>query len=89
MMEHIDALDPLIHQPTRLRLLAALSKPSEAVSFQALMEQAGLVVRERRLAVSGFAVTWVALTPTGRGALARHLAQVCAVRELMSKQEEH
>jgi DNA-binding MarR family transcriptional regulator len=89
------ALDPLIHAPARLRLMAALSVVSEA-EFATLREHLGVsdsvlskhlaalaeagYVTTRKSTHRGRRTTWVALTGVGRRALTRHAA---ALRELL------
>lgn len=103
MMAHIDALDPFLHQPTRL-LLCWLAQQSEAASYETILEQQhlkpsalsievkgleqrGIVTVERRLKGRN-ATAWVALTPKGREALSRHMQHLLAALELSSPREE-
>lgn len=103
MLAHIDALDPFIHQPTQLRLLAELSTQATAVSFRTLMERlplrsSALSMQRTLLEQAGltvtekrlkgrFAETWIGITPAGREALARHLDHLCAALALSFGQE--
>jgi|SRR5579871_1365207 len=93
-MAHIDALDPFIHQPTRLLLLAYLAKQHEAVSFQTLLERlqmrrSNLSIQLKLLEQKGlldvtkrregrYRKTMVALTPAGREAITQHMTHVLA-----------
>jgi DNA-binding MarR family transcriptional regulator len=87
MMAHANMLDPLVHQPTRLRLLVLLAKQQQAVRIQTLIEQlrlntSNLSLHLARLRVAGLIETrrskrWyaemsVALTPTGSETFARY-----------------
>ena len=104
MMEHIDALDSLIRQSTRLRLLAFLARQTEAVSFQTLLERMGLhtsnlSIHLTRLERAGMLVTekrakgrypetTVAMTPAGRAAFSQHMGHLRAMLDLMETEEE-
>ncbi|MEV2257910.1 transcriptional regulator [Streptomyces anulatus] len=83
------ALDGVIHHPTRLTLVAFLSACDEAefaavrdgcqVSDSALSKNASALeaagyLNVRKGHVGKRPRTWLSLTPTGRQALARHLA---------------
>lgn len=86
--------DELMHQPHRLRICVILSA-AETVSFQALCDElaVGVPTLSKQLKIltdagyvtttktrgRGRPATWAALTATGRGALAGHLA---ALRQL-------
>ncbi|ADB49027.1 transcriptional regulator [Conexibacter woesei] len=89
-------LDPLIHPPARLRLMTMLSAVSEAefatlrdrldVSDSVLSKHIATLVgagyvKSRKGVRVGRRTTWVALTPPGSRALARHVA---ALRELIA-----
>ncbi|MFB7912067.1 transcriptional regulator [Kitasatospora sp. NPDC056076] len=85
------AFDELIHQPTRLAVVAFLSGCAEA-EFRAVREGCGVsesalskvaatleaasYVRLRRGYVGKRPRTWLRLTPEGRRALAAHLAEL-------------
>jgi DNA-binding MarR family transcriptional regulator len=104
MMAHLDALDPVIHQPTRFRLLAFLAQQPEAVSYQTVTERLHLryttlgmqikhleaagLVEIERRLLSRFATVWVVLTPKGREALSRHLTHLLSALELSLPREE-
>src|SRR5262249_40824813 len=103
IMAHLDALDPFIHQPTRLHLLAVLAKQSEAISFQTLLErlrlrssalsmQITLLERAGMLEIAKrkkgrYAETAVTLTPAGREAFACHIGHLVAALGLMRKEQ--
>jgi DNA-binding MarR family transcriptional regulator len=83
-------LDPVIHAPSRLRLVTLLAGADEPLDFprlQQLLEltAGNLSTHLRKLEQAGYAevtkayrdrtpVTWVELTPTGRHAHATYLA---------------
>ena len=82
-------IDPLIHPPARLRLMAMLSAVSEAefatlrdrleVSDSVLSKHISTLadasyVKSRKGSHLGRRTTWVALTPRGSDALASHVA---------------
>ncbi|MFD7450841.1 winged helix-turn-helix domain-containing protein [Kitasatospora sp. NPDC059827] len=85
------AFDELIHQPTRLAVVAFLSGCAEA-EFRAVREGCGVsesalskvaatleaasYVKLRRGYVGKRPRTWLRLTPEGRHALAAHLAEL-------------
>ena len=84
-------LDPLIHAPTRLQLVATLSGVSEAefatlrtaldVSDSVLSKHVSALVdagylHSRKGVHAGRRTTWVGLTPAGRRALHDHVAAV-------------
>ena len=87
-------LDPLIHAPIRLSIMAYLSEVDRAefglardaveVTAPALskqvsaLEEAGYVTVEKGY-VGKRPRTWLALTPAGREAMARHLAALRAI----------
>ena len=87
-------LDPVIHFPLRLSVLACLQRTTEAefgcirdtveltaatLSKQvAILEEAGYV-RVRKGYVGKRPRTWLALTPAGRKALATYLATLRAI----------
>ena len=89
-------LDPLIHQPARLKLVTTLTAVAE-VEFSTLREALDVsdsvlskhisvltdsgYVRSRKAVRDGRRTTWVALTPVGRKALREHVA---ALRELIA-----
>lgn len=88
-------LDPLIHPPTRLQLVAMLSAVSEAefATLRAVLEVSDSVLskhvsalvdagylRSRKSVHAGRRTTWVGLTEVGRRALRAHVA---AVRQLI------
>ena len=92
-------LDPLIHAPTRLQLVATLSGVSEAefatlrdaleVSDSVLSKHVSALVdagylHSRKGVHAGRRTTWVGLTPAGRRALHEHVA---AVRRLIDAVE--
>ena len=92
-------LDPLIHAPTRLQLVATLSGVSEAefvtlrdaldVSDSVLSKHVSALVEagylhSRKGVRAGRRTTWVGLTPVGRQALRDHVA---AVRRLIDAVE--
>ncbi|WP_412734588.1 winged helix-turn-helix domain-containing protein [Krasilnikovia sp. MM14-A1259] len=93
-------LDPLIHAPIRLSIVAYLSEVDraefalvrDAVELTAaalskqvsLLEEAGYVTVEKGY-VGKRPRTWLALAPTGREALARHLAALRAIAEGQSR----
>ena len=92
-------LDPLIHAPTRLQLVAMLSGVSEAefatlraeldVSDSVLSKHVSALVaagylHSRKGVHAGRRTTWVGLTPVGRQALREHVA---AVRQLIDAVE--
>jgi DNA-binding MarR family transcriptional regulator len=85
----VTGIDPLIHPPARLRLMATLSAVSEAefatvrdrlhVSDSVLSKHISTLadagyVKSRKDSHLGRRTTWVALTPLGSHALARHVA---------------
>jgi len=88
-------LDPLIHAPARLQLVATLSAVSEA-EFSTLREALGVsdsvmskhvsaladagYVRSRKGRHDGRRTTWVGLTATGLTALRGHVA---ALRQMI------
>jgi DNA-binding MarR family transcriptional regulator len=91
----MDGLDPLIHAPTRLQLVATLSAVSEAefatlrsaldVSDSVLSKHVSALVsagylRSRKSSHAGRRTTWIGLTDVGRQALRGHVA---AVRRLI------
>ena len=91
----MEQLDPLIHAPARLQLLATLSAVSEAefailrdaleVSDSVLSKHVSALanvgyVRSRKGTHAGRRTTWVALTDAGRSALRDH---VVALRRLI------
>lgn len=93
----MSGFDEVIHQPTRLRLCAALSTATE-VEFAALEEalsistsllskqlkvltDAGYVVLDRRSQPVGRPRVWVRLTPAGRRAYAGHVKALRAIVE--------
>ncbi|MFJ8475623.1 transcriptional regulator [Kitasatospora sp. NPDC094011] len=87
----LPAFDELIHQPTRLTVVAFLSGCAEA-EFRAVREGCGVsesalskvaatleaaaYLRIRRGYVGKRPRTWLRLTPEGRHALASHLAEL-------------
>lgn len=87
---HLDALDPVIHQPTRLYLMAVLAWSQDAVRFQTLAEQFHLsksllsthlttlhragFVTIQKVARERYVVTTIELTSAGRAAFARYRA---------------
>ena len=87
-------LDPLIHAPIRLSIMAYLSEVDraefalvrDAVELTAaslskqvsLLEEAGYVTVEKGY-VGKRPRTWLSLTPAGRAAMARHLAALRAI----------
>jgi DNA-binding MarR family transcriptional regulator len=88
-------LDPLIHAPARLQVLATLSAVSEAefatlrdvldVSDSVLSKHISALadagyVRSRKGVQAGRRTTWIALTGAGREALRAHVA---ALRRLI------
>jgi DNA-binding MarR family transcriptional regulator len=88
-------LDPLIHAPARLQVLATLSAVSEAefatlrdvldVSDSVLSKHISALadagyVRSRKGVQAGRRTTWIALTGVGREALRSHVA---ALRRLI------
>ena len=90
-----EALDEIIHNPTRLRICAALSSAT-ALEFAVLEEglgistsllskqlktlvDAGYVTLERRRQPVGRPRTWVAITPSGRHAVQDHVAALHAL----------
>jgi DNA-binding MarR family transcriptional regulator len=92
-------LDPLIHAPARLQLVAMLSSVSEAefatlrdaldVSDSVLSKHVSALVEagylhSRKGVHAGRRTTWVGLTPAGRKALHEHVA---AVRRLIDAVE--
>ena len=92
-------LDPLIHAPARLQLVATLSGVSEAefatlrtaleVSDSVLSKHVSALVdagylHSRKGVHAGRRTTWVGLTPVGRQALREHVA---AVRQLIDAVE--
>lgn len=92
-------LDPLIHAPTRLQLVATLSGVSEAefatlrdvldVSDSVLSKHVSTLVEagylhSRKGVHAGRRTTWVGLTDVGRQALRDHVA---AVRRLIDAVE--
>ena len=91
----MEKLDPLVHAPARLQLLATLSAVSEAefitlrdaleVSDSVLSKHVSALasagyVRSRKGSRAGRRTTWVALTDAGRRALHDHVA---ALRRLI------
>jgi DNA-binding MarR family transcriptional regulator len=91
----MDGLDPLIHAPARLQVLATLSAVSEAefatlrdvldVSDSVLSKHISALadagyVRSRKGVQAGRRTTWIALTGAGREALRAHVA---ALRRLI------
>jgi len=89
-------LDPLIHAPTRLQLVTALSAVSEAefatlrdsleVSDSVLSKHVSALatagyVKSRKGVHDGRRTTWIGLTARGRKALRLHVA---ALRELIA-----
>jgi DNA-binding MarR family transcriptional regulator len=92
-------LDPLIHAPARLQLVAMLSSVSEAefatlrdaldVSDSVLSKHVSALVEagylhSRKGVHAGRRTTWIGLTPAGRKALHEHVA---AVRRLIDAVE--
>ena len=92
-------LDPLIHAPARLQVLATLSAVSEAefVTLRTALDVSDSVlskhisalaeagyVRSRKSVRSGRRTTWITLTPFGRKALRAHVA---ALREVIADVE--
>ena len=90
------ALDPLIHPPARLQVLATLSAVSEAefatlraaldVSDSTLSKHISTLadagyVRSRKSVRAGRRTTWIGLTSVGRKALREHVA---ALRQLIA-----
>lgn len=88
-------LDPLIHHPARLQLMASLSTVSEAefatvrdivqVSDSVMSKHVSALAEagylgSRKGVHDGRRTTWLALTPTGRKALQQHVA---ALRQLI------
>jgi DNA-binding MarR family transcriptional regulator len=88
-------LDPLIHAPARLQVVATLSAVSEAefATLRAALEVSDSVlskhvsaladagyVRSRKGVQAGRRTTWIALTSAGREALREHVA---ALRRLI------
>jgi DNA-binding MarR family transcriptional regulator len=87
-------LDPVIHAPLRLRICALLSAVEEAefavvreatgVSESVLskhvkqLEEAGYV-KVRKAVLAQRQRTWLALTSSGRGAFARHVASLTSL----------
>ena len=87
-------LDPNLQHPARLRLMTMLTAVSEA-EFSALREQLDVAdsvlskhisalaavryVTSRKGSHLGKRTTWVRLTPTGRRALAAHVAVLRAI----------
>ena len=91
----MDQLDPLIHAPARLQVVAMLSAVSEAefatlrdaleVSDSVLSKHISALVdagyaRSRKGVQAGRRTTWIGLTGTGREALRAHVA---ALRRLI------
>lgn len=92
-------LDPLIHPVGRLQIFAVLTSAEEAefsmvrdavgVSDSVLskhvkaLEDAGYV-RVRKAASAGRQRTWLAITPSGRGAFAGHIAELTRLAGLVS-----
>jgi len=89
----VDELDPLIHTPARLRIVATLAALPEGdtVSFTRLQDMIGLtsgnlITHLRKLEDAGYvdtqktSQTAVAITPAGRAALAGYKA---ALQELL------
>ena len=89
-------LDPLIHAPARLQVVATLSAVSEAefVTLRTALDVSDSVlskhisalaeagyVRSRKSVRAGRRTTWIPLTPAGREALRAHVA---ALRELIA-----
>jgi DNA-binding MarR family transcriptional regulator len=89
-------LDPHIHSPIRLRLMAMLTAVSEVefatlrnsleVSDSVLSKHVTALsgvdyVRSRKGAHRGRRTTWISVTPQGRRALSAHVA---ALREIIS-----
>jgi len=83
----VDELDPLIHTPARLRIVATLAALPEGdtVSFTRLQDMIGLtpgnlITHLRKLEDAGYvdtqktSQTAVAITPAGRAALAGYKA---------------
>ena len=99
-MALLDGLDPVIHQPTRLRLMALLAQSQGALRFQTLAEllhllASNLSIHLTILARAGFiiiqkaasgryAVTSIELTPAGRAAFVRYRT---AMRSLLAVDE--
>lgn len=93
-MSEPPTLDPVIHAPTRLQLMAMLAGVTEA-EFGRLRELTGVsdsvlskhlaalaeagYVRPRKAALDGRQRTWVALTRAGRAAFAAHVAALGAI----------
>lgn len=86
-----ERLDPVIHQQTRLQILAALHRNTRAsftdlrdglaltggnlATHTARLEEAGYVRSERVLTRAGFEMQFV-ITPAGADAFARYLAEL-------------
>jgi DNA-binding MarR family transcriptional regulator len=89
-------LDPHIHPPARLKLMTTLTAVAQA-EFAVIRDTLGVsdsvlskhvsalaevgYVSSRKGVHGGRRTTWVSLTPTGRAALATHVA---ALRELIA-----
>lgn len=94
-------LDPVIHAPTRLQLVAILAGVTEA-EFGRLRELTGVsdsvlskhlaalaeagYVRPRKAALDGRQRTWLALTRAGRAAFTAHVAALNAIVALAETQ---
>lgn len=90
----IEGLDPLIHPPTRLQLMALLADVSElefatarellGVSDSVLSKHLGQLtdadyVRLRKATVNGRQRTWIARTQTGQAAFRGHVSALQAL----------
>ena len=90
----IEGLDPLIHPPTRLQLMALLADVSElefatarellGVSDSVLSKHLGQLtdvdyVRLRKATVNGRQRTWIARTEAGHAAFRRHVSALQAL----------
>ena len=93
-MSDSPGLDPVIHAPARLRLVAMLAGVSEAefarvreligVSDSVLSKHIAALVgagyaRSRKAALDGRQRTWVSLTRAGRAAFAGHVKALEAI----------
>lgn len=90
----IDGLDPLIHPPARLQLMALLGEVSELefataramldVSDSVLSKHLGQLseagyVQLRKASIAGRQRTWLAMTGAGRKAFQAHVAALQAL----------
>ena len=89
-----DLPDPVIHQPVRLAILGML-RPVEECEFKLVRDELGVsdsslsqhltvladaeLVEVRKGSLGRRPKTWISLTPHGRDALARYVAQVLAL----------